>query len=57
MARNRLLDAQLYERLVGMGIRLASATENIDETPAGRLMHGMLATFAEYYSNKSRNRG
>jgi site-specific DNA recombinase len=34
-----------------MGIRLASAAENIDETPAGRLMHGMLATFAEYYSN------
>jgi site-specific DNA recombinase len=51
LARNRLDDALLYERLVGMGIRLASATENIDETPAGRLMHGMLATFAEYYSN------
>lgn len=51
LARNRLLDAQLYEWLVGMGIRLASATENIDDTPAGRLMHGMLATFAEYYSN------
>jgi DNA invertase Pin-like site-specific DNA recombinase len=51
LARNRLDDAQLYERLVGMGIALVSATENIDETPAGRLMHGMLATFAEYYSN------
>jgi site-specific DNA recombinase len=51
LARNRLDDAVLYERLVGMGITLVSATENIDETPAGRLMHGMLATFAEYYSN------
>jgi DNA invertase Pin-like site-specific DNA recombinase len=51
LARNRLDDAQLYERLVGMNIRLVSASENIDETPAGRLMHGMLATFAEYYSN------
>jgi site-specific DNA recombinase len=51
LARNRLDDAQLYEQLVGMGIKLVSATENIDETPAGRLMHGMLATFAEYYSN------
>ena len=51
LARNRLDDAQLYERLVGMSITLVSATENIDETPAGRLMHGMLATFAEYYSN------
>jgi hypothetical protein len=34
-----------------MGITLVSASENIDATPAGRLMHGMLATFAEYYSN------
>jgi site-specific DNA recombinase len=51
LARNRLDDAQLYERLVGMNITLVSACENIDETPAGRLMHGMLATFAEYFSN------
>jgi site-specific DNA recombinase len=51
LARNRLDDATLYERLVGMNITLVSASENIDETPAGRLMHGMLATFAEYYSN------
>jgi site-specific DNA recombinase len=51
LARNRLDDAQLYERLVKMGITLVSVTENIDETPAGRLMHGMLASFAEYYSN------
>jgi site-specific DNA recombinase len=51
LARNRLDDAVLYQKLVGMGITLVSASENIDETPAGRLMHGMLATFAEYYSN------
>jgi DNA invertase Pin-like site-specific DNA recombinase len=51
LARNRLDDATLYERLLGMKVKLVSASENIDETPAGRLMHGMLATFAEYYSN------
>jgi site-specific DNA recombinase len=51
LARNRLDDAMLCQRLVGMGVTLVSATENIDETPAGRLMHGMLASFAEYYSN------
>jgi site-specific DNA recombinase len=51
LARNRLDDATLYQRLLGMGIKLVSASENIDETPAGQLMHGMLATFAEYYSN------
>jgi len=51
LARNRLEDAQLYELLLSKGVTLVSASENIDETPAGRLMHGMLATFAEYYSN------
>jgi site-specific DNA recombinase len=51
LARNRLDDAVLYQKIVSMGITLVSASENIDETPAGRLMHGMLATFAEYYSN------
>lgn len=51
LARNRRDDANLYERLVSMGVKLVSASENIDETPAGQLMHGMLATFAEYYSN------
>jgi site-specific DNA recombinase len=51
LARNRLDDATIYQRIVGMGITLVSASENIDDTPAGQLMHGMLATFAEYYSN------
>jgi site-specific DNA recombinase len=51
LAGNRLDDAVLYEQLVGMGVALVSASENIDETPTGRLMHGMLATYAEYYSN------
>lgn len=51
LARNRLDDATLYERFMGMNITLVSASENIEATPAGRLMHGMLAAFAEYYSN------
>ena len=51
LARNRTEDGLLYQRLLAMGVTLVSATENIDATPAGRLMHGMLATFAEYYSN------
>lgn len=55
LARNRLDDAVLYQKLVGMGVTLVSATENIDETPAGRLMHGMLAAFNEYYSNNLSN--
>ncbi|HUB36807.1 MAG TPA: recombinase family protein [Solirubrobacteraceae bacterium] len=55
LARNRLDDATLYQRFVGMGVKLVSVSENIDETPAGRLMHGMLASFAEYYSNNLAN--
>ncbi len=51
LARNRLDDALLCQKLIGWGIKLASATENIDETPSGQLMHGMLAVFSEYYSN------
>jgi site-specific DNA recombinase len=51
LARNRVDDGLLYRELIGMGITLVSATENIDETPAGRMMHGILATLAEFYSN------
>jgi len=51
LARNRLDDALLCQTLIGWGITLVSATENIDETPSGQLMHGMLAVFSEYYSN------
>lgn len=31
-------------------ISLVSVTENIDETPSGMLMHGILASMAEFYS-------
>jgi site-specific DNA recombinase len=51
LARNRLDDALLCQKLIGWGVTLVSATENIDETPSGQLMHGMLAVFSEYYSN------
>ena len=32
------------------GAQLVSVAENIDETPSGKLMHGILASMAEYYS-------
>jgi uncharacterized protein YbaR (Trm112 family) len=32
------------------GATLISVTENIDETPSGRLLHGIMATIAEFYS-------
>lgn len=49
-ARNRRDDANMLFEIEISGTRLVSATENIDDTPAGRLMHGMLASFSEYYS-------
>ena len=54
-ARNRRDDANMLFEIEMSGARLISATENIDESPAGRLMHGMLASFAEYYSRNLAN--
>lgn len=51
LARNRLDDALLCQQLITWGIDLASATEHIDKTPSGKMMHGMLAVMSEYYSN------
>ena len=50
-ARNRFDDAVVHFRLREAGATLVSATEHIDETPAGMLTHGILATIAEFYSN------
>lgn len=47
-ARNRTDDALMMHELREHGVQLISATENIDSTPEGQMMHGILATFAEY---------
>lgn len=48
-ARNRYDDAVTMMALKQMGVQLVSATEkNLDDSPAGRLMHGMLAVINEY---------
>ncbi len=54
-ARNRRDDANMLFEIESTGARLLSATENIDDTAAGQLMHGMLASFAEYYSRNLAN--
>ena len=53
MARNRLDDAIVMADLRKRGVTLVSATESIDDTPVGQLMHGILATFNEYQSRES----
>jgi len=50
LARNRLDDVENHRRLVEAGVTLVSATENIDETPSGMLLHGIMSSIAEFYS-------
>jgi site-specific DNA recombinase len=50
LARNREDDVQIGMLLAKHGVKLVSATENIDETPGGKLVHGIMATIAEWYS-------
>jgi site-specific DNA recombinase len=50
MNRNRIDDAFVLTELRKYNVTLISATENIDETPVGQLMHGILASFNEFRS-------
>lgn len=51
-ARNRIDDAVVMADLQKRGVNLISATESIDATPVGQLMHGILAAFNEYRSRE-----
>jgi hypothetical protein len=50
LARNRADDVTIHLALRDAGVMLVSATENIDETPSGMLLHGIMSTIAEFYS-------
>lgn len=50
MNRNRVDDAKVLMLLRALKVTLVSATESIDETPVGQLMHGILASFNEFRS-------
>ncbi|WIG58344.1 MAG: hypothetical protein OJF49_001090 [Ktedonobacterales bacterium] len=50
LARNREDDVQIGLLLAKNGVRLVSCTENIDDSPSGRLVHGIMADIAEWYS-------
>ncbi len=51
LARSREDDLTIGMRIRRSGAQLVSATENIDETPGGKLMHGIMASIAEFYSS------
>ncbi|MDI5979265.1 recombinase family protein [Amycolatopsis magusensis] len=53
LARNRVDDALIMADLRQRNVTLMSATESVDDTPVGQLMHGILAKFNEYQSRES----
>ena len=55
LARNRIDDVEINLALQKAGVTLVSATENIDETPSGMLLHGIMSTIAEFYSRNLAN--
>ncbi len=50
LARNRTDDVMINVVIREAGARLVSVSENVDETPTGKLLYGIMADFAEYYS-------
>jgi len=50
LARNRADDIEITMAIRATGATLVSVTENIDETPSGFLMHGIMSSIAEFYS-------
>ena len=55
LARNRSDDVAIHLALQEAGVLLVSATENIDETPSGMLLHGIMSSIAEFYSRNLAN--
>lgn len=55
LARNRADDVEINLALHAAGTQLVSATESIDETPSGMLLHGIMSSIAEFYSRNLAN--
>ena len=50
LARNRGDDVDITRALEGANVQLVSASESIDNTPSGMLLHGIMSSIAEFYS-------
>ena len=50
LARNRADDLAISSVFHEAGAQLVSCSENIDRTPSGLLLHGIMASIAEFYS-------
>jgi site-specific DNA recombinase len=55
LARNRADDLEITLAIQASGATLVSCTENIDETPSGLLLHGIMSSIAEFYSRNLAN--
>ena len=55
LARNRADDVEINLALKAAGATLVSVSENIDETPSGMLLHGIMSSIAEFYSRNLAN--
>lgn len=52
LARSRSDDIAITQEIRDTGARLISSTEGIDASPNGTLLHGIMASIAEFYSRK-----
>ena len=55
LARNRADDVEINKIFDQTGVRLISTSENIDQTPGGMLLHGIMSSIAEFYSRNLAN--
>ena len=55
LARNRADDVEINRSFEEAGVRLVSTSENIDQTPGGMLLHGIMSSIAEFYSRNLAN--
>lgn len=55
LARDRGDDVEITLALRTAGTTLVSCSENIDETPSGILLHGIMSAMAEFYSRNLAN--
>ena len=55
LARNRADDVEINRAFEKGGVRLVSTSENIDQTPGGMLLHGIMSSIAEFYSRNLAN--
>ncbi len=55
LARNRADDVAITLEIKNSGAVLVSCSENIDETPSGVLLHGIMSSIAEFYSRNLAN--